>query len=337
MAGPTGAPSVEHMVSVPHVLKPHPPSVPYPARPQPMAVEAQALTKRYGSRVVVDGLSFTARPGVVTGFLGPNGSGKSTTLRMLLGLARPTAGSITIGGSLIGALDNPARTIGSLLDARSVHPQRTASNHLLAHARAAGLGHARVEQVLEMVGLSDAASRRAGEFSLGMNQRLGIATALLGDPPVLVLDEPLNGLDPEGIRWVRNLMRDLAGEGRTILFSSHLMSEMELTADALVVIGQGRLIAEAPLDEFVRTHTSPAVTVRTTESARLVGALARAGMTVVEAPDGALRIDGAQPAAVGLVAAAEGIALEELSRRRESLEDVFLRLTHDTADLGSHA
>jgi ABC-2 type transport system ATP-binding protein len=305
--------------------------------PHPMAIVATGVAKRYGARFVVDDLSFTARPGVVTGFLGPNGSGKSTTLRMLLGLARPTAGSITVGGRQIEALDNPARTIGALLDARSVHPHRTARNHLLAHARAAGLGGARVAEVLDMVGLSEAASRRAGEFSLGMNQRLGIATALLGDPPVLVLDEPLNGLDPEGIRWMRTLMRELAGEGRTILFSSHLMSEMELTADALVVIGRGRLLAEAPLDEFVRAHTTPAVTVRTSQPSRLVGALARAGMTALAAPDGALRIDGAEPASVGLVAAREGIALEELGRHRESLEDVFLRLTHDDTDLGSHA
>jgi ABC-2 type transport system ATP-binding protein len=306
-------------------------------RPGPMAgralpIEAIALSKRYGDRTVVDALTFTARPGVITGFLGPNGAGKSTTLRMLLGLARPTSGRITIGGRRMGALENPARAIGTLLDARSVHPQRTAFDHLLAYATAAGLGRSRVHEVLELVGLTAAGSRRAGEFSLGMSQRLGIATALLGDPPVLVLDEPLNGLDPEGIRWLRTLMRDLAREGRTILFSSHLMSEMELTADDLIVIGRGRLIAEASLESFVQAHTSPVVRVKTSEAARLALALGRAGFEPAESSTDVLLVPRAEPAAVGSVAATAGIALAELGHVRESLEDVFLRLTSDVSE-----
>lgn len=299
-----------------------------------LPIEAKGLTKRYGHRTVVDALTFTARPGVITGFLGPNGAGKSTTLRMLLGLARPTSGRITIGGRPLGALENPARAIGTLLDARSVHPQRTAFDHLLVYATAAGLGRSRVDEVLELVGLAGAASRRVGEFSLGMNQRLGIATALLGDPPVLVFDEPLNGLDPEGIRWLRTLMRDLAREGRTILFSSHLMTEMELTADDLIVIGQGRLIAEASLEKFVRDHTSPVVRVRTREAPLLAQALERAGFELSESSTDTLLVPRAEPTSVGSVAAAEGIALAELSQVRESLEDVFLRLTSDVSEYG---
>ncbi|XVQ06556.1 ABC transporter ATP-binding protein [Spirillospora sp. CA-255316] len=300
-------------------------------------IRAQGLTKRYGTKTVVDDLSFTAAPGVITGFLGPNGAGKSTTLRMLLGLAKPTRGDITIGGRHITDLDDPARTVGALLDARAVHPHRTAFDHLLAIAQTAGLGRKRVEEVLDLVGLTDAAGRRAGEFSLGMNQRLGIATALLGDPRVLVLDEPLNGLDPEGIRWMRTLMRGLAGEGRTVLFSSHLMSEMELTADDLVVIGQGRLIAESTLEEFVEAHTTQAVTVRAHALDELARALNRAGITFEPAVGGGLLVTGADASTVGKIAAVEGIALDELTRVRESLEEVFLRLTHDATEYESHA
>jgi ABC-2 type transport system ATP-binding protein len=302
-----------------------------------VGIRADRLTKRYGKRAVVDDLSFSVRPGAITGFLGPNGSGKSTTLRMLLGLASPSGGSITIGDRHISALENPARTIGALLDARAVHPHRTADAHLLAFARAAGLGRARVDEVLDLVGLTAAATRRTGEFSLGMNQRLGIATALLGDPGVLVFDEPLNGLDPEGIRWLRTLMRDLSREGRTILFSSHLMSEMELTADDLIVIGQGRLIAASPLDEFVRTHTSQAVTVTTSHRAQLGRAMDRAGLRYQVMTDGSFRVAGVEPTVVGQIAALEGIPLDELTRVRESLEDVFLHLTHDSTDYESHA
>lgn len=300
-------------------------------------IRARGLTKRYGDKVVVDDLSFTAKPGVVTGFLGPNGAGKSTTMRMLLGLVRPSAGTITIGGSHISDLDRPARTVGALLEAGAVHPHRTAFDHLLAFAQAAGLGRERVGEVLKLVGLTAATGRRAGEFSLGMNQRLGVATALLGDPRVLVLDEPLNGLDPEGIRWLRTMLRDLAREGRTVLFSSHLMSEIELAADDLVVIGAGRLIADAPLEEFVRANSTGGVTVRTASRKRLAAALARAGIHCEEAPGSALLVTGTDTSEVGRIAAAEGIALDELTRSGESLEDVFLRLTGDATEYESRA
>ncbi|MFI5914748.1 ABC transporter ATP-binding protein [Dactylosporangium sp. NPDC051541] len=290
-------------------------------------IKAQRLTKRYGPITAVDGLTFTARPGVVTGFLGPNGAGKSTTMRMLLGLARPTSGTITVGGHHIGELPNPARTVGALLDARAVHPHRTATAHLLAFAQAAGLDRRRVGEVLDLVGLAGAANRRAGEFSLGMHQRLGIAAALLGDPAVLVLDEPLNGLDPEGIRWMRTLLRGLAHEGRTVLLSSHLMSEMELTADHLVVVAGGRLIADSPLERFVRDNTTQTVTVRAASPQELARALERAGIRFSTRPDAALTVTGADSSAVGRIAAAEGLVLAELTNVRESLENVFLRLT----------
>lgn len=300
-------------------------------------IRAQDLTKRYQNKTVVDGLSFTAEPGVITGFLGPNGAGKSTTLRMLLGLAKPTRGSITVGGHHIGELDDPVRTVGAALDPRAVHPHRTAFDHLLAFAQTAGLGRKRVHEVLRLVGLAEAATRRAGEFSMGMNQRLGLATALLGDPSVLVLDEPLNGLDPEGIRWMRTLLRELAGQGRTVLFSSHLMSEMELTADRLVVIGQGRLIAESTLEDFVWAHTTHTVTVRAQALGELAGALGQAGIPFEWIAGPSLLVTGTDTSTVGKIAAAEGIALDELTRGRESLEDVFLRLTHNVTEYESHA
>jgi ABC-2 type transport system ATP-binding protein len=303
----------------------------------PVGIRAQGLTKRYGDKVAVDDLSFTAEPGVITGFLGPNGAGKSTTMRMLLGLVKPTRGTITIGGRHIAELAEPARTVGALLDARALHPRRTAFDHLLARAQTAGLGRKRVGEVLDLVGLTDAATRHAGEFSLGMHQRLGIAAALLGDPAVLVFDEPLNGLDPEGIRWARTLMRELAAEGRTILFSSHLMSEMELTADNLVVVGRGRLVAESALEDFVRANTTQAVTVSSPALDDLARALTSAGITFERTALSSLLVTGAEPGMVGKIAAAEGIALDELTRVRESLEDVFLRLTHDVIEYESHA
>ncbi|MGW2512305.1 ABC transporter ATP-binding protein [Streptomyces scopuliridis] len=314
------------------------------------SIRARGLTKRYRNKTAVDDLSFTAQPGVVTGFLGPNGAGKSTTLRMLLGLTRPTQGTITIGGRRITEIADPARTVGALLDARAVHPYRTAYDHLVAVAHTAGLGgkrsamgvpqaegRGRVDEVLDLVGLTDAATRRAGEFSLGMLQRLGIATALLGAPGALVFDEPLNGLDPEGIRWLRTLMRALAAEGRTILFSSHLMSEMELTADHLIVVGRGRLIAESTLEDFVRAHTTQTVSVRAGALDQLARALARAGIACDRAAGPRLVVTGADSSTVGKVAAAEAIALDELTHERESLEDVFLRLTHDVTEYESHA
>ncbi len=298
-------------------------------------IAAHELTKRYAGTAVVDRLTFTARPGAITGFLGPNGAGKSTTLRMLLGLVRPTSGSITIGGRRLGELPDPARTVGALIDARSVHPNRTAKDHLLSYATAGGIDPRRVGEVLELVGLTRAGSRRAGEFSLGMQQRLGIATALLGDPEVLVLDEPLNGLDPEGIRWLRTFMRHRAAEGRTVLFSSHLMSEMELTADDLVVIARGRLVTQSPMQQLVQADPGQPVQVRTRSRADLAEALARAGLDVTVRTDTTLRVTGAGASEVGRIAAAEGIALEELTTLRESLEDVFLRLTQESADDGS--
>lgn len=297
-----------------------------------IAVEVRALTKRYGARVAVDGLSFTVRPGLVTGFLGPNGAGKSTTMRMILGLDAPTAGTATIGGVPMRALRAPIRTVGSLLDARAVHPRRSAFDHLLALAQAGGVGAQRVTAVLERVGLADAAHRPAGDFSLGMGQRLGIATALLGDPAVVILDEPINGLDPEGIRWVRTLMRDLAAEGRTVLFSSHLMSEMEVTADHLVVVGQGRLLADAPLHAFVQEHTRRRVVVRSASRARLRSLLRAEGHETTDIGDDGLAVAEVEPRRVGELAAREGLVLDELATARDSLEDVFLRLTRPGAD-----
>ena len=295
---------------------------------RPRGICATGLTKRYGNRIVVDDLTFSASAGVVTGFLGPNGAGKSTTLRMILGLAKPTAGTVTIDGQHIADIADAAQAVGALLDAGAVHPQRSAFDHLQAFALAAGLGRRRVGEVLELTGLSRAAARPAGEFSLGMKQRLGIATALLGDPQALILDEPLNGLDPEGIRWMRTLMRDLASEGRTVLFSSHLMSEMELTADDLIVIGEGRLIAESPLEQFIRFNTTQVVRVRTAHLAELAMALGRAGLKFTHGPDSLLLPETSDASIVGRIAAAEGIALDELTSIRESLEEVFLRLTH---------
>lgn len=214
-------------------------------------IQVEALTKRYGTTTAVDGLSFTASPGTVTGFLGPNGAGKSTTMRMIVGLERPTSGTATVDGRRYADLQAPLHSVGVMLDARSVHPGRTAYRHLLAHARTHGIGKARVREVIEMTGLESVARRRAGTFSLGMGQRLGIATALLGDPQTLILDEPVNGLDPDGVLWVRRLVRDLAAEGRTVLLSSHLMHELALCADRVVIIGKGRLLADAPVQEIV--------------------------------------------------------------------------------------
>jgi ABC-2 type transport system ATP-binding protein len=300
----------------------------------PAAVQVYGLTKRYGRRTAVDGLSFTVRPGLVTGFLGSNGAGKSTTLRMILGLDRPTSGVATIGGHRIAELPHPMRTVGALLDARAVHPHRTAADHLLAIARAGGLPHGRVAASLERVGLTAAARRPAGDFSLGMKQRLGMAAALIGDPDVVIFDEPLNGLDAEGIRWARTLMRDLAAQGRTVLFSSHLMGEMELTADHLLVIDHGRLLADQPLAELIEAHTSQQVLVRTPEPDVLRRVIRDAGLETADVAGGLL-VTGAGTDRVGQLAASAGVGLAELTARRESLEDVFLRMTH--APVGEEA
>ena len=298
-------------------------------------IQARGLTKYYGDKRVVDDLSFSIQPGVVTGFLGPNGAGKSTTLRMLLGLVKPNAGGITIAGRHISALENPAHTLGAMLDARARHPHRTAFAHLLALAQAAGVSGDRVVEILHLVGLSDAALQQAGSFSLGMSQRLGIGAALLGDPDVLILDEPLNGLDPEGIRWMRGFLRSFAGKGRTVLFSSHLVSEMELTADRLIVIGQGRLIADSTLREFASAYTTEIVKVRAANLPKVAELLTRRGLQpkVVGA---SLHIGETDTATIGRIAAAEALPLEELTTIRTSLEDVFLRATQSLNEYESH-
>ncbi len=295
----------------------------------PLSLQAHALTKRHGAITAVDGLSFEVRPGVVTGFLGPNGAGKSTTLRMFLGLDRPSSGAATIGGLRAAELPNPAHVVGAMLDARSVHPRRTAGDHLWATARAAGIRRSRVDEMLEIVGLADAGGRPAGAFSLGMKQRLGIATALIGDPGIVIFDEPLNGLDPEGIRWARALMRELAAEGRTVLFSSHLMGEMELTADHLIVIHRGTLLADEPLAAFIASRTTSWVRVRTPELAGLSRVLTRAGLSTTPAPGqpDALRVQGTSPDQVGHLAATAGVEVSELTLVRDSLKDAFLRMT----------
>ncbi|MBB4905603.1 ABC transporter ATP-binding protein [Actinophytocola algeriensis] len=296
-------------------------------------IEARGLTKRYGDKIAVDDLTFSVEPGRVTGFLGPNGAGKSTTMRLVLGLDSPTAGTVTVSGRRYADLVGPAHAVGALLDARAVHPGRTAANHLLAVAQTAGIGRKRVDEVLGEVGLANVAGRRAGTFSLGMSQRLGIAAALLGDPPVLMFDEPVNGLDPEGIRWIRTLMRDLAAEGRTVLVSSHLMSEMALTAQHLLVIGRGRLIADTDIEDFLRTHGTESVLVRSAEPDRLARLLRRAGADLESEVD-ALVVSRLTAREIGKLAAAEGIALSELHPRRGSLEDVFMALTNDAVEYG---
>jgi ABC-2 type transport system ATP-binding protein len=287
-------------------------------------IEARGLTKRFGRTPAVDDLSFDVRAGTVTGFLGPNGAGKSTTMRMALGLDRPTAGEIRIDGRRYAELKDPLRTVGALLDAKWVHPNRSARSHLRWLAASNRLPARRVDEVLDLVGLTAVAGKRAGTFSLGMSQRLGIAAALLGDPQVLLFDEPVNGLDPEGIRWIRGLMQRLAAEGRTVLVSSHLLSEMALTATELVVIGRGRLVAQGPTGQFV-DHGAD-VLVRGPEPAALAAALRAAGFAVTE--DGtALLVAGADTERVGEAVGAAGLVLHELTLRRGSLEEAFMEIT----------
>jgi ABC-2 type transport system ATP-binding protein len=293
-------------------------------------IELDGLTKAHRSRVAVDDLTVTVEPGRVTGFLGPNGSGKTTTMRCILGLTRPTAGTATVLGRPYRDLARPMRRVGALLDPRARHPGRTAYGHLLAMAQSNALPRARVDAVVELVGLGAVAHERVSGFSLGMGQRLGIAAALLGDPDVLLLDEPVNGLDPEGIRWVRELLRDLADEGRTVLVSSHLMSEMEDTADHLVVLGRGRLLADVPMTDLLGAHS--AVRVRSPQAPLLAAAVQRAGATVELQIDGSLRIDGLDVAEVGEVAFAIGVRLHELSRVNASLEAASLALTGDEVE-----
>ncbi|MBO2462759.1 ABC transporter ATP-binding protein [Actinomadura violacea] len=299
-------------------------------------IEVRELTKRYGRTVAVDGLSFQVRPGTVTGFLGPNGAGKSTTMRVLLGLDAPSSGEALVNGGPYTALRRPLHEVGALLDAGAVHGGRRAFDHLGWLARSNGIGTKRVVEVLEQVGLAGVARKRVGGFSLGMRQRLGIAAALLGDPGVLMFDEPVNGLDPDGVRWIRGLMRALAAEGRTVLVSSHLMSEMELTADRLVVIGQGRLIADTSVRELT-DRFARGVLVRSPRPEELVGVLAAAGGTVEAAPGGALSVAGLDVAEIGDRAAAHGIPLYEVTPRSASLEEAYMQLTAGSTEFGAVA
>lgn len=294
-------------------------------------ITARSLTKVYGETTAVDGIDFEVRPGVVTGFLGPNGAGKSTTMRMVIGLDRPTSGEVRVNGHRYADTPAPLREVGALLEARAVHPGRSALDHLRWLAATNGIPRSRVDQVLEQVGLGAVAERRVGKFSLGMGQRLGIAAALLGDPPIVVLDEPVNGLDPEGIRWVRTLARELAAEGRTVMVSSHLMSEMALTADHLLVIGRGRILADCSMTEFIAEHAASYVRVRGPQPAALAETLQARGLAVTSY-DGELRVDGRDAAAVGDAAAAAGLTLHELSVVSSSLEEAFMTLTADSVE-----
>ncbi|MCT1596892.1 ABC transporter ATP-binding protein [Corynebacterium sanguinis] len=294
-------------------------------------IDVHNLTKHYGPVRAVDDLTFTVKPGVVTGFLGPNGAGKSTTMRMILGLDSPTSGTALIDGSPYASLKQPARRVGALLDAKGVHPNRSARASLLWQAQASGIPDARVDEVLSLVGLSDVATKRAGGFSLGMGQRLGIASALLGDPEYLILDEPVNGLDPEGIRWVRGLLRALADEGRTILVSSHLLAEMAQTADHLIVIGRGKLVADTSVHDFIKGNSAVITIVRPVDTAAMEAALVAAGVSFERGvdPDGRPTIAVADRSSeeIGAVAFRAGVQLAELSERRASLEDAYIRST----------
>jgi ABC-2 type transport system ATP-binding protein len=290
-------------------------------------IEARHLSKRYGDTMAVDDLSFTVHPGMVTGFLGPNGAGKSTTMRMILGLDAPTSGSVTVNGRRYAEHERPLHEVGALLEAGAVHTGRSARNHLLAMARTTGIGRARVDEVIDMVGLSDVAGRRAGAFSLGMGQRLGIASALLADPQTLILDEPVNGLDPDGVRWIRNLLKQLADEGRTVFLSSHLMSEMALTADRVIVVGRGRLLRDQSMADFIAAASGDLVRVRSPEAARLRALIVADGAAVHPDGDDAMLVEGMPSERIGTTAAAAGITLYELAGRTASLEDAYMELT----------
>jgi ABC-2 type transport system ATP-binding protein len=295
-------------------------------------IVAEGLTKYYGEQRAVDDLSFTVRPGVVTGFLGPNGSGKSTTMRLILELDAPTAGTVTVNGKPYHEHAAPLHEVGALLEARSVHTGRSAYNHLLALAQTHGIGRSRVDELIDLVGLHDVARKRAGQFSLGMGQRLGIAAALLGDPSTVMLDEPVNGLDPEGILWVRQLLRGLAAEGRTVFVSSHLMSEMSLTADHLIVIGRGRKIADMSTEEFIRQASGAVVLVRTPQAGELEAVLSGPEVTVTASAPGLLEVRGLTAAQIGEAAAANQLVLHELTPQQASLEEAFMTLTRDDVE-----
>jgi ABC-2 type transport system ATP-binding protein len=299
-------------------------------------IEARGLTKRFGDKLAVDQLSFAVEPGRITGFLGPNGAGKTTTMRLILGLDRPTRGSVTVNGSAFRQLASPMREVGALLDAKAVHGGRSAHSHLLCLAQTNNLPQRRVGEVLELVGLTEVARKRSKGFSLGMGQRLGIAAALLGDPAILMFDEPVNGLDPEGILWIRTLMKRLAGEGRTVFVSSHLMSEMENTADHLIVIGRGRLIADCSVAEFIERNSVQAVRVRTPQPDVLVAAVRRAGARVAAAAGDAIVVHGLAADRVGDLAFESGVRLHELTSAQASLEEAFMELTAASVEFRAH-
>ncbi|MFC7892257.1 ATP-binding cassette domain-containing protein [Streptomyces sp. NPDC057381] len=303
-------------------------------------ITSDRLTKRYGDKEAVSDLSFTVAPGKVTGFLGPNGAGKSTTMRMIVGLDTPTSGRVLVGGMRYGALRRPLRGVGALLDARACHPGRSARSHLLGLARSNGIPASRVGEVLETVGLTEVAGKRVGSYSLGMGQRLGIAAALLGDPEVLLFDEPVNGLDPDGVRWARELMRSLAAQGRTVLVSSHLMSEMQETADHLLVIGRGRILADAPMEEVIAGSSLNAARVRTPEAQALERELRRHGLAVERGADlepDELIVVGATLREIGDLAFSHRVPVHELSMRRASLEQAYMELTADSVEYGAPA
>jgi ABC-2 type transport system ATP-binding protein len=300
-------------------------------------IEARNLTKRYGDKLAVDHLSFTVEPGKVTGFLGPNGAGKSTTMRLLLGLDRPEAGTATIGGRPYSDYVEPLKLVGALLEAKAVHAGRSAENHLLVLAQTQGIARKRVDEVIELVGLSPVADKRAGGFSLGMGQRLGLAAALLGDPKVLMLDEPVNGLDPEGILWIRNLLKYFASQGRTVFVSSHLMNEMAVTADHLIVIGRGKLVADCTTQEFIEGHSEHTVLVRSPESEKLRDAVVAAGGRVTELANDEFTVRDLPAQRIGEVAAQNGCVLYQLATQQASLEEAFMELTRDSTEYGAPA
>jgi ABC-2 type transport system ATP-binding protein len=298
-------------------------------------IEARNLTKDYGDKRAVDDLTFDVRPGIVTGFLGPNGSGKSTTMRLILGLDRPTNGSVIVNGKPYAEHSAPLHEVGALLEARSIHTGRSARNHLLALAQTHGIGKARVDELVDMVGLHDVAKKRAGKFSLGMGQRLGIASALLGDPQTVMLDEPVNGLDPEGIQWIRNLLRRLAEEGRTVFVSSHLMSEMALTADHLIVIGRGKMIADTSVADFVARASKDLVLVRSPQLGAMRELLSGLGASIADGEDGGLEVGGLTAEQIGEAVAANGLVLHELTRHQASLEEAFMDITRGELEYGA--
>ncbi len=296
---------------------------------EPPVIEAIGLSKRYGKKVAVDDLTFVVRPGIVTGFLGPNGAGKSTTMRLILGLDAPSSGRVTVNGRAYREHSAPLHEVGALLESRSVHTGRSAYNHLLALAQTHGIQKRRVDELIDLVGLGAVARKRAGQFSLGMGQRLGIACALLGDPQVVILDEPVNGLDPEGIHWIRNLLKALAAEGRTVFVSSHLMSEMAMTAEHLIVIGRGRVIADMSMQQFVHQASGNAVRVRTPDAERLREVLSAPEVEVVSVEPGLLEVRGLTAVQVGEAAAEHGVVLHELTPQEASLEEAFMELTRE--------